>query len=129
MRSPGRIYVKEKVIGGVHGDKLILADRKNFTLVGLAGIVVMEARGNYTLIRFTGNDTVLRSRTLKHYEDLLCAHGFCRVSRSVIVNLAHIRSYTGQELTLYDDIRAVVSPGRIKMLMEKLYGMATVTGD
>ncbi|MBU0766134.1 MAG: LytTR family transcriptional regulator [Bacteroidetes bacterium] len=129
MGSPGGKYIKERVIGGLHGDKLLLSNGRGFTLVGLSEIVILRARSNYTLIRFTGNDTVLRSRPLKHYEDLLCGHGFCRISRSALVNLAHIRNYINHELTLSENIREEVSPGRLKTLMEKLYGMSTVPGD
>jgi two-component system LytT family response regulator len=57
-------------------------------------IIRCESDANYTRF-FLNNDnkSVLVSKTLKDYEDLLTEYGFCRVHNSFMINLKFIKKY------------------------------------
>lgn len=76
-------------------------------------IIRLEGESNYTKFFFTGNKTLLTSKTLKEYEEILCNHGFIRVHKSHIVNKIHvINSNSDNTLTLSDDSRVEISRRR-----------------
>jgi two-component system LytT family response regulator len=64
----------------------------------LSDIVYLEAESNYTRIVTDSNETFIQSKTLKYYEDLFHESPiFLRTSRSHIVNVMHIKSYSKAE--------------------------------
>lgn len=66
-------------------------------------IIRCEATGNYTKIFLSGNKTILTSRTLKDYDELLSDQGFQRIHRAHLVNKKHIRSITSDHNILLTD--------------------------
>jgi two-component system LytT family response regulator len=64
----------------------------------LTDILYLEAESNYTRIVTINNETFVQSKTLKYYEDLFQDSTlFIRISRSYIINIAHIKSYSKSE--------------------------------
>lgn len=64
----------------------------------LSDIAYLEAESNYTRIVTISNETFIQSKTLKYYEDLFQDSTlFFRISRSHIVNISHIKSYSKSE--------------------------------
>jgi len=64
----------------------------------LSDIVYLEAESNYTKLITKNNETFVQSKTLKYYEDLFQESPmFKRISRSHIVNIVHIESYSKSE--------------------------------
>lgn len=73
-------------------------------------IIRCEATGNYTRIFLQGNKSLLTSRTLKDYDELLAAQGFYRIHRAHLVNRKYIRSFTNDHaLQLADGSEVEVS--------------------
>lgn len=73
-------------------------------------IIRCEATGNYTRIFMQGNKSLLTSRTLKDYDELLAAQGFYRIHRAHLVNRKFIRSFTNDHaLQLADGSEVEVS--------------------
>jgi two-component system, LytTR family, response regulator len=56
-------------------------------------IVYLEAEGSYTKVFLKGKKSVLVSRNLKEYEDILPTAIFCRVHHSYIINLNYVKKY------------------------------------
>jgi two-component system LytT family response regulator len=56
-------------------------------------IVYLEAKSNYTAIHFINHPSLLASRTLKDFEELLPADMFFRTHHSFIINLRYIKRY------------------------------------
>jgi len=79
--------------GKNQGTKLMVTHSKGFTLIDFDEIIMLEASGNYTDFYLTNNRTIIASKTLKDYEEVLDKNLFFRVSRSAIVNLKHIKEY------------------------------------
>lgn len=76
-------------------------------------IIRLEGESNYTKFFFTGNKTLLTSKTLKEYEEILCNHGFIRVHKSHIVNKVHvINANSDGTLTLSDNSKVEISRRR-----------------
>ena len=68
------------------------------TITGLIFITVQdiirfEASGNYTSIYLSSGETILATRTIKDYEDILPETIFCRIHNSHIINLSRIKKY------------------------------------
>jgi two-component system LytT family response regulator len=61
-------------------------------------IISLHAEGRYTrIIRQNGQQSMV-ARNLKTFEEMSCTKGsFCRISRSVILNMSFVQSYTKSE--------------------------------
>jgi two-component system LytT family response regulator len=79
----------------------------------LSDIIYLEAESNYTRIVTMQSETFLQSKTLKYYEDLFQeSHLFIRISRSHIINIVHVKSYSKSEpciLSLSNDYKIEIS--------------------
>ncbi len=62
-------------------------------LVELKSIIRCNSEGNYTYFHFDDGTKLLISKTMKSFEEKLCAYGFARIHHSHIVNLDHLISY------------------------------------
>jgi two-component system LytT family response regulator len=68
------------------------------TITGLIFITVQdiirfEAKGNYTSIYLSKGESIMATRTIKDYEDILPETIFCRIHNSHIINLSRIKKY------------------------------------
>jgi two-component system, LytTR family, response regulator len=76
-------------------------------------ITRLEGESNYTKFFFTNKTTLLTSRTLKEYEEILAGHGFIRIHKSHIINKAHVINYSSDGLlTLSDNSKVEISRRR-----------------
>ncbi len=84
-------------------------------------IIRLEGENNYTCFFFSSGKTVLISRTLKEYEEILSGHGFIRVHKSHLVNKHYITNYTHDGwLVMTDHSKVEISRRRKKEVMEEL---------
>ncbi len=65
----------------------------------LKNIIRCEAQGNYTLFFFTDNTSKLINGNLKSFEDRLSDYGFSRISKSDLINLSHIKSFSRKNIS------------------------------
>ena len=74
--------------------KLGLPTQNGINFVTIDDILFCKAEGNYSIIHFYekgGQDIV--TRTLKELDELLSEFNFCRIHRSYLINLDHIKEY------------------------------------
>jgi two-component system, LytTR family, response regulator len=88
----------EFLLGELHRGKhevsrIAVPERKGIKFVAINDIIYIEADGNYSRIKLSGNQDLYSSRPIKDYEDILTDQCFVRVGRSHIVNLNHITEY------------------------------------
>ncbi len=76
-----------------HEMKLCIPDLKGFQVVKLSDIVYCEAESSYTIFHLTNGQSFTASRTIVEYELLLQESGFCRIHKSFLVNLIHVKEY------------------------------------
>jgi len=91
--------------------------------VGFNEIVRCEAQGNYTDVRLANGSSLLITKTLKHYEDILIMDNFFRVHKSHLVNLDFVRRYVkGRQgmIEMVDGQMIEVSTRKKEALLERL---------
>lgn len=106
-------------------ERLALHTQDKIHIVNIDDILRCESDGNYTVFSFTTGKTMLVTKTLKEFEDLLTDQGFYRVHQSHLVNTKCIREFVktdGGYLIMNDGSNVPVStrkrPDVMKMLEE-----------
>lgn len=77
--------------------KIVLKEMDVHHIVQLDQIIWCTAEGSYTQFFLAGGDSILVSKHLKEFEDLLSPNGFFRVHRSHLVNLNKIKRFERSE--------------------------------
>ncbi|MCF8227553.1 MAG: LytTR family DNA-binding domain-containing protein [Bacteroidales bacterium] len=96
-------------------NKLVLNTSSSIYVVSTEDIIRCESDQNYTRIFFVNRDTIIVSRTLKEFDEILTEQGFFRVHQSHLINLAYIDHYEkglGGILVLKNKVRIPVSSRR-----------------
>lgn len=77
----------------VNLQKIGLTTNEGLYFENINDITHLEAEGSYTRVFIKGKKSILVSRNLKEYEDILPAIIFCRVHHSYIINLNYVKKY------------------------------------
>lgn len=72
---------------------LALAASDGISFVKMCDIVRVEANGRYARFYLVNKETILVSKTLGDYEEVLSANQFFRIHDSSIINLNHVKKY------------------------------------
>jgi two-component system, LytTR family, response regulator len=96
--SPDQAFNYEILLSGLKNRykerrKILLPVNDGYRVVELNQIVSCSAEGNYTNVVLENRDSVLISKTLKNFEDLLCEESFQRIHNSTIINLNLVKKY------------------------------------
>ena len=103
--------------------KLVLKTAESIFVVNVSDIIRCEASGNYTTFYVHGQHSILVSRTLKDYEELLLDYAFIRIHQSHLVNLDHVLRYDksdGGTLVMTDDLSVPVATRKREKLLHAL---------
>ncbi|HPJ10276.1 MAG TPA: LytTR family DNA-binding domain-containing protein [Flavobacterium sp.] len=122
---------EEIKIGNFMQNQQLPPARKKVALQTSDGIAVFElesilrcsAESNYTCVYFTNGKKLLFSKTLKDFEDLLCASGFERIHHSHIINLNHLTNFVNKDggyVVLSDKSTLPVSQRKKAQLIQAL---------
>lgn len=93
------ICVSIKIVKLLGKQYLLLPDQSKTVRVLVKDLIRLEGIRNYTLLHLQDGSTILSSRTLKVYENVLSTIGFVRVHRSHLINLKCMNHYDKSELT------------------------------
>ena len=74
-------------------NKIALITLDGFTFVRFNEIVRCEAQGNYTSVFLSNGNSLLITKTLKHYEEILVEKMFFRIHKSHLINLNFVRRF------------------------------------
>ena len=74
--------------------KLSLQEGFYYRPVVIKNIIRCESQGNYTRFYFSDKTNSLVNGNLKSFEERLSAYGFCRTTKTDLINLAHIRTFS-----------------------------------
>ena len=115
LQEKQRVEVlKKNLIRGNENDATIaLPEINGFTIVKVSEIMRCEGERNYSRIYFNNGTSVLVSRTLLDFDNLLVNHGFFRIHRSHLINLKNVNRYLktdGGLVELTDKTQLPVSP-------------------
>jgi two-component system LytT family response regulator len=73
--------------------KIIIATEKETLFLNISNIVRCKAEGNYTTVFLAKGDTILASKTLKYFDELLNSYTFFRTHQSHLINTKFIGKY------------------------------------
>lgn len=106
--------------------KLCIPDMKGFRVVEISDIVYCESESSYTIFHLYNGQTLTASKSIMEYELLLDHSGFCRVHKSFLVNLQHIREYVrgeGGSVVLTNDKTIEVSRRKKEVFITRMKGL------
>jgi len=92
---------------------IALPEINGFTIVKVKEIVRCEGERNYSRVFFADGSSVLVSRTLLDFDNLLVPHGFFRIHRSHLINLKNVNRYLktdGGTVEMKDKTQLPISP-------------------
>lgn len=102
--------------------RLVLRSLEQIHIVNIKEIVRCKADNAYTTFFLVNSESILVSRGLKDFEELLCNNGFFKVHQSHIINLQFLRKIdkTSDEVVLSDKTRIPLSYRRKQPLLQIL---------
>lgn len=116
--------LKRNLSQGPDADQTIaLPEINGFTIVKVSDILRCEGERNYSRIFFKDGTSVLVSRTLLDFDNLLVAHGFFRIHRSYLISLKNVNRYLktdGGMVEMNDKTQLPVSPKFKDELLNRL---------
>lgn len=102
---------------------IALPDINGFTIVKVKDILRCEGERNYSRIYFRNGTSMLVSRTLLDFDNLLVVHGFFRIHRSHLISLKDVNRYLktdGGLVEMIDKTQVPVSPKFKDELLNRL---------
>ncbi|MBP0903208.1 LytR/AlgR family response regulator transcription factor [Mariniflexile gromovii] len=77
--------------------KIALPTTDELYFVSIDDIVRCKGENNYTMFFLANGNSILVSRTLKEWDDLLSSHQFIRTHQSHLINSIHVKSYVKKD--------------------------------
>jgi two-component system LytT family response regulator len=103
--------------------KLALASAKEIRFVNTHEIIRCESSNAYTLFYLTDGKSIVVSKPIFEYEELLANYGFIRCHQSHLINTLYIKSLIKEDsgyLLLNDDTRIPISRGKKEYVLKAL---------
>ncbi|MDO5968397.1 LytTR family DNA-binding domain-containing protein [Flavivirga aquimarina] len=103
--------------------KIALPTTEELHFVSIDEIVRCKGENNYTMFFLTNGTSILVSRTLKEWDDLLSSHQFIRTHQSHLINSIHVKSYVkkdGGYILMNDGSMVSVSKHKKEQALSKL---------
>jgi two-component system LytT family response regulator len=92
------IYLLDNVSDDENRKSIALQKGDKVHFIKLAEIIYLEAISNYTRFVLQNSEIFISSKTLKYFEDIFTDKlYFMRISRSIIINIHAVKSYTKVE--------------------------------
>jgi len=88
--------------------KIVIKTTNKIHFINLTDILFCQAEGSYAKI-ITKNETILASKNLKHFEDLLLDNNFIRTHQSYLVNKSEINAIENNFVILKNNTRIPIS--------------------
>lgn len=74
-------------------DKITISTNEGMEFYEIAQIIRIESSSNYSKMYLTDGKSILISRLLKDFEEILSPYNFFRIHHSHLINLNHIKKY------------------------------------
>lgn len=98
--------------GYIKPSKLVVKTKSEVYYFDITQIVYCQSDINYTQLFFDDHRPLLVAKTLKHYEDLLREHNFCRIHQSYLVNRKYAVGIRNENLLLSNGELLAISKKR-----------------
>jgi two-component system LytT family response regulator len=101
--------------------KLAVSLKEGVFLFELKNIICLEGQNNYTRFFFDNQKSLLVSKTIGEYEEMLSDHHFVRVHKSYLVNQMHVKKVDKDAiLWLSNDMQVPVAKRRKNEILKLL---------
>ena len=104
-------------------EKICLATTAGMEFIAIDDIVLCKADGSYTSFVLKSKNSLLVSKHLKEYENLLADQLFMRVHNSYLINLREVKKYIksdGGYIIMSNDMHVSLSPRKKDDLIEAM---------
>jgi two-component system LytT family response regulator len=102
-------------------DKLILKTIEGIHIVKIADILYLQSNGSYTHFYLSQNRSIVVSKNIKEYENMLPDNQFARCHNSFLVNLNEVMQIDrGNNLILSNNVEIPVSGRKKEQILELL---------
>lgn len=102
---------------------IALPEINGFSIIKVKDIIRCEGERNYSRIFFTDGKSLLISRTLLEFDNMLVSHGFFRIHRSHLISLRNVNRYLksdGGVIEMVDKTQLPISPKFKNELLNRL---------
>ncbi len=103
--------------------RLCLPTMKGFIILKLDEILYCEAERSYTVFHLADKKTVMVSKPLLEYENILDTTGFFRIHKSFLINLKHVKEYQrgeGGTVIMSNNVEIEVSRRKKESFLQKI---------
>lgn len=102
-------------------DTIVINTQERAYVFRTDDIMQIEANNNYSQIYDVQGQTVLSTKRIQHYEDLLKEHGFFRSHRSYLINIKHIAQVDKEgQVLMRNGFKAIVNKELVAALIARL---------
>ncbi len=105
--------------------KIAINTQEGVDLIDIKDIIRLEASSNYTIIYLDNKTTIVSTKTLKEYENMLSEQAFYRIHKSHLIHLDRVKRYSngGSSVIMTDDVEVEVARRRkdafLKVLLNR----------
>jgi len=125
--NSGRLSSLEENLDGINKiTKINLPNSNGFQILDTNDIIYVTADSNYSVFHLNTQKSIIVSKHLKEYEEILENSGFYRIHKSTLINLNYLTDYSNKNklvVTLSDNSEHIVArrkvAGFLKMIKLK----------
>lgn len=105
---------------------MVIPHHDGFEVLNLKEIILCKGDGYCTRVNLTGDRSILSTRNLKHFDELLSERNFFRVHQSFLINLYHVKSFNNHDSQILLSENQLASLGNAfrKKFMEVFKGLS-----
>lgn len=94
-----KIDILKKSLNDSHSqeDKIAISTSEGIEFIPIKNIIHIESKSNYSKIFLTDNKSMMVTKILKDFEEMLLPYNFYRVHNSHLINLTYIQKYVRSE--------------------------------
>jgi two-component system, LytTR family, response regulator len=74
-------------------NKITIYTTKGMQFIPIQQIVWLESDNSYTTVHLKDDKSILTSRSIGDFEEMLLEYDFCRIHHSYIINIEHLKEY------------------------------------
>ena len=114
-----------------HFDKITLSGMEGLVIVDIQDIIRIEASSNYSLVHLVNKETLVVSKTMSQFEEILRDLQFVRIHNTHLINLKHVKKYQrgqGGMVTMDNGTQLAVSRSRKNDFLAGLKEMSLTLG-
>jgi two-component system, LytTR family, response regulator len=114
-----------------HFDKISLPSNDGLIFVEIQDIIRFEAAGNYSTVFMVSGDSIIVTKTLNQFEDILTGLHFVRIHNTHLINLKYLKKYQrgqGGTVTMHNGVTLTVSRTRKNDFLEGLKNLSLSMG-